>query len=444
MKRGLTFLGIVAVILFSFQTAFGSGFALIEQSVSGLGNAFAGGAAAAEDASTVYFNPAGMTRLQGQQLLFAGHYISAQAEFKNEGSTHVLGMPLTGGNSGNAPDANVAPNFYYVVNLDNGLAFGLGINAPFGFTTDYDTTWVGRYHALKSSVISANINPSVAYRFSPRFSLGGGLNIQYLEAELSNAVDFGTIDVASMGGSLGLTPQQDDGKANLAGDNWAYGFNLGALLEISDNTRLGVAYRSSIQHDIKGKVDYNVPLAIAYAQTMGLNMFTDGPAAASINLPDTFSISFYHRFAEKWAVMADATWTRWSLFDELKATFDDDTPDSVTTENWEDTWRYALGLTYYANENWTFRTGAAFDETPVPDAQHRTPRIPCGDRIWAAFGLGYKISENFGIDIGYAHLFVDDPEINKTATGEDQLRGALQGTFDASVDILSVQLNIAF
>ena len=437
MKRGLTFLGIVAVILFSFQTAFGAGFALIEQSVSGLGNAFAGGAAAAEDASTVFFNPAGMTRLEGQQLLFAGHYISAQAQFKNEGSTRVPGVPLTGGNSGNAPDPNVAPNFYYVVNLDNGLALGLGVNAPFGFTTDYDATWVGRYHALKSSVISANINPSVAYRFSPYFSLGGGLNIQYLEAELSNAVDFGTSFSA-----LGLTPQEDDGKANLTGDNWAYGFNLGALLEISENTRLGVAYRSSIQHDIKGRVDYNVPTAVAsYVQAIGLNMFTDGPAAASINLPDTFSISFYHRFAEKWAVMADATWTRWSLFDELKATFSDDTPDNITVENWEDTWRYALGLTYYANENWTFRTGVAFDETPVPDAQHRTPRIPCEDRIWAAFGMGYKISDRFGIDIGYAHLFLDDPEIN---TGEDLNKGALQGTYDASVDILSVQLNIAF
>jgi long-chain fatty acid transport protein len=173
-------------------------------------------------------------------------------------------------------------------------------------------------------------------------------------------------------------------------------------------------------------------------------MFTGGSAAASINLPDTFSISSYHPFAEKWAVMADATWTRWSLFDELKATFSADTPDNITVENWEDTWRYALGLTYYANENWTFRTGVAFDETPVPDAQHRTPRIPCEDRIWAALGMGYKISDRFGIDIGYAHLFVDDPEIDKAATGEDALRGGLQGTFDASVDILSVQLNIAF
>ncbi len=438
MKRGLTFLGIVAVILFSVQTAFAAGFALIEQSVSGLGNAFAGGAAAAEDASTVYFNPAGMTRLQGQQLLFAGHYISAKAEFKNEGSTHVSGAPLTGGNSGNAPDPNVAPNFYYVANLDNGLAFGMGVNAPFGFTTDYDRTWVGRYHALKSSVISANINPSVAYRFNSYFSLGGGFNIQYLDAELSNAVDFGTIFSA-----YGLTPQQVDGQAELSGDNWAYGFNLGALIELSENTRFGVAYRSSIQHDIDGKIDYNVPAALT-STLAALNMFSDGGASASIDLPDTFSISLYHRFAEKWAVMADVTWTKWSLFDELKATFDDNTPDSVTTENWEDTWRYALGLTYYANENWTFRTGVAFDETPVPDAQHRTPRIPCEDRIWAAFGMGYKISDRFGIDIGYAHLFLDDPEINKSATGEDQLRGALQGTFDASVDILSVQLNIAF
>ncbi len=431
MKRGLTFLGIVAAILFSFQTAFGAGFALIEQSVSGLGNAFAGGAAAAEDASTVYFNPAGMTRLQGQQMMFVGHYISAQAEFKNEGSTHVLGMPLTGGNSGNAPDANVVPNFYYVANLDNGLALGLGINAPFGFTTDYDATWVGRYHALKSSVISVNINPSVAYRFSPYFSLGGGLNIQYLEAELSNAVDFGMI--------LGAGPQEFDGKAELSGDNWAYGFNLGALLELSENTRLGVAYRSKIEQDIDGKIDYNIPAALA--AYVPANLFSDGPASACIDLPDTFSISLYHRFAEKWAVMADATWTKWSLFDELKATFDDDTPDSVTTENWDDTWRYALGLTYYANENWTFRTGTAFDETPIPDAQHRTPRIPCGDRIWAAFGMGYKISQNFGIDIGYAHLFVDDPEISYS---EDDPNGALQGTYDASVDILSVQLNIAF
>jgi long-chain fatty acid transport protein len=155
-------------------------------------------------------------------------------------------------------------------------------------------------------------------------------------------------------------------------------------------------------------------------------------------------LSFFHQINPEWIVMADVTWTNWQLFDELKVEFDDSTPDNVTTENWKDSYRYSLGVTYLPSKNLALKLGTAYDTTAISDKEHRTPRIPCADRIWAAAGLGYRISDMFSFDVGYAHLFINDPEINKSATGEDAARGGLKGKFDAGIDIISAQLNIAF
>jgi len=446
-SSGCTVAIFLALFLLCISTgsAMGAGFALIEQSVSGLGNAYAGGAASAEDATTVFFNPAGMTRLGGQQASLAAHVIIPSAKFTNEGSTYVLGGPLLGGNGGDGGVAKLIPNAYYTIKVNDRLSLGLGVNAPFGLATDYDHDWAGRYHAWKSEVITVNFNPSVAYKVTEQLSVGAGINVQYFKAKLSNAIDFGALDfLGKLGlpaGALHLTPQKADGSVSLEGDSWGVGYNLGLLYEFTKNTRAGVAYRSRIKQKLEGDAEFSdVPAGLA-----PVPVFKGTGVKADITTPDTLSMSVFHNFTPQWSIMADVTWTNWSLLKELRVRFDNpNQPDAVTTENWQDSWRYSLGLTYLPNSKWLLRAGIAYDTAAVADAEHRTPRIPDADRFWTAIGMGYKVSQAVSFDLGYAHLFISDSRIDQAPTGENAVRGGLQGTYDSHIDIISAQLNMRF
>ncbi|MCP3178316.1 outer membrane protein transport protein [Desulfuromonas sp. KJ2020] len=452
MKHFIRWFVVVSLVLALASPAFSAGFALIEQSVSGLGNAFAGAAATGEDASTIFFNPAALTLLEGQQVVAGAHVIAPSAKFSKESANNALGLPISGGNSGDAGVVGVAPNLYYAANLNNGWSVGLGIFAPFGLATEYDKDWVGRYHAVESDVMTININPTVAYRVNENLSLGAGVSAQYIDVTLSQMVDFGLNAYVGSGMNAALLPAVSnpdaDIYADLTADDWGYGFNLGALYEFNENTRVGVAYRSRIKHTVKGDAVFTQQNP-TYLAAFGL----DGAAAASfpnqgvkgdITLPASASLSAYHRINSQWAVMADIMWTEWSTFDKLVIEFDGALPDSVTTENWDDNWRYSVGANYTPNDRLVLRGGLAYDETPIPDAKHRTPRIPGEDRFWVAFGAGYKLTDQMNIDFGYAHLFVQDSKIDKEAVGEDQSRGELVGEYENSVDIASVQLSYSF
>ncbi|MEW5755778.1 MAG: outer membrane protein transport protein [Pseudomonadota bacterium] len=419
--------------------AHAAGYALIEQSASGMGNAYAGGAAAAEDASTIYFNPAGMMRLEPRaQALAALHWISPKAEFTDQGShKHAAagGSALTGNDDGGV-DALV-PNFYYVMPLSDTTRFGLGINAPFGLSTEYNKSWAGRYHAIESSLMSININPSFAVQMTERLAFGFGFNFQYVDVTLSSAIDQQTL-------TLALPPHlrvTEDGYATLTGDNFDRlntGVNAGLLYQATDATRLGMAYRSRIKHHVDGEADFDVSPILAAS-----GRFVDTGLKASVTVPATLSLSVYHAFNDRWALMADATKTYWSVFKELRIEYDNPLqPDTVTTADWDNSWRYALGVNYQLNDQWLLRAGAALDQSPIPNAEHRTPRIPDSDRRWLAIGASYKSSERLSFDVGYAHLFVSDTKINNTLEVKppfDALNATLKGEYESSVDILSVQ-----
>ncbi len=414
----------------------GAAFALIENSATGMGNAFAGGAALAGDASTVFFNPAGMMNLKPIEVALAGHAIMPKMEFTNNGSELAKtynGQLLTGDGTQDGGNNGLVPNFYYVHGISPKLKFGLGINVPFGLSVTYDDNWVGRYHAVDSELKTLNINPSVAFKASEKLSLGFGVNVQTAEVILSNVIDFG---------ALILEPQQHDGFVYIRGDNGdnlSYGWNAGLLYALSDSTRFGVAYRSEIDHKIKGDADFTVPGSVSFVTSTGL--FMDSKVSADVTFPQTLSLSAYHSY-DALAVMADITWTGWSAFDELRIKYDNPAqPDSVTTEEWNDTFRYALGINYRTAPQWLMRAGIAYDESPVPNAQRRTPRIPDNDRLWLSLGAGYQAGKTLSVDFGYSHLFVSDAEINNEfEASAPQLRATLNGTYKSSVDIISLQL----
>jgi len=415
-------------------TSLAAGFALSEQSVSGLGTAYAGGAAVAEDATVVFYNPAGMTRIAGRQWVVAAHVIQSSVNFSNHGSHTASGTPLTGGNGGDAGTVGVLPTFFYTQPIAPRLKFGIGVTAPFGLLTQYDNGWRGRYHGLKSQLQTLDINPALGYRLDDRVSLGAGISFQYMKADLTKAIDFGTV----CGGACGA-PQSNDGRAALSGGDWGIGFNLGALFIVTPATRLGVAYRSRIEHHVRGTASYqipaNVPAAIAH-----LPAFRNTDASADVTVPDSLSVSAFHRLDRRWAVMGDVTWTHWRLFKELRVHFDNGAADDVTPEAWRNTYRVSLGVNYRQDSAWLWRAGLAYDQTPVPDRYYRTPRTPDADRIWLALGVNYRLSGSAMLDIGYAHLFMKTASL----TDDAPFDGQLTGDYRNQANILGVQYSRTF
>jgi long-chain fatty acid transport protein len=466
--RGAT----LAMLGLSGATAYGAGFAIIEHGAQGMGNAFAGGGAVAEDASTVWFNPASMTRLPSQ-VQTAGHVIVASFEFSGSG-TAATGAPILGSASEDGGTVGLVPNLYVIRSLTDDVTFGLGINAPFGLATEYDRGWVGRYQAVDSAILTINVNPALAWKLNDYLSLGAGLNVQYFKAELSSAIDFrsaclGQAQTAQAGaaaaagaGNAALAAQLAaqaaalagacTGPANTALDGFAenkahsvgFGFNVGAMLELSENTRLSAAFRSSIEHDLDGDVSYQLPNNPTILAAFGPLFPNDGVSAA-VDLPASLEVSGYHRFANsRFAVMGSAMWTQWSKIPNLTIVNDTAIPgrsqQSVEDLDWEDAWRFGLGLNYYHDDHLTLRTGAAYDQSPAGGATFTTARLPDADRIWVSIGASYAFSDALKADFGYSHLFVDDSSIRRLGSQSD----TLNGSYESDADIFSVQVNYKF
>ncbi len=427
-----------------------SGFALIETNAAGQGNAYAGAAANTMDASTIFFNPAGLMALENDHVVLASHLIMPDSKFTNNGSSPspLVGAPgsLLGADDDGGFDAFV-PNFYWVKTIDETMKFGLGVNTPFGLATKYNDDWVGRYHGVVSDLKTINVNPSIGYQYSDKLSIGGGLDVMLGTVELSSAIDFGAICLASLNlatcSTLGALPQASDGFVEFEGDNFSslsLGFNFGLIYEISEHSKLGVAYRSEVDMEMEGDADFTVPSSSAYLIASGL--FLDSGINADITLPQSLSFSYSHE-VDKITYLADVTWTGWSSFDELRIVYDNTSqPDSATTEDWDDTFRYSIGINYQYSDDIILRTGIALDETPIPSPERTTPRLPGNDRTWLSFGFNYILNKEMSIDVGYSHLFIDDVPINNTfESSVPTLAATLTGEYEASVDIISVQFN---
>ncbi|MDT3705878.1 MAG: outer membrane protein transport protein [Thiobacillus sp.] len=389
--------------------AHAAGFSLIEQNASGLGNAYAGAAAVAEDASTIYFNPAGMTLLPDRQLVVVGHLIKPKMEFSG-----TVTPAVGGGQGGDAGDLTFVPNAYFAYRLTPDVHLGLGLNSPFGLKTEYDTGWVGRFQALKSEVKTININPSIAWKVNDQLSLGGGLNVQRVEATLTN----------------NISPAAPGSLMTVDGDDYGWGWNLGVLWQPATGTRIGLSYRSEVDYTLEGTLASNVSLPLP----------PSGEVTANLTLPASASLSVFHKLSPNVDVLADVTWTGWSSFDRLAVVYTSIAyPLPPTPENWDDNWRYSLGATWHMSDAWSLRGGVAYDETPVPDF-YRTPRIPDGSRTWLSVGGQYRFSERSRIDFGYAHLFVEEVGLKSPPSGPI----ILTGEYDNAVDILSAQYTHSF
>lgn len=401
------------------NTSLASGFALSGKSASNLGTALSGTTVMADDASVVHSNPAAMRYLEGQHLSAVFHFVNTDLTFDNDGST------ASGSDSKSVTKTHFIPNFYYLKTLNEDVTFGLGMYSPFGLGIDYGDEWVGRYHSTNSSLRTINISPTIAFSPSDKLNLGFGVDFQYAEAELSKTMDFAYI--CSAYGVPGCT----DGSNTLSGDSWGIGYSLGLTYDLSEATRLGASFHSSTRQNLEGDSKFEgVP-------GMFSSYFSDSGASLTLMLPESLSLGVKHIVTPKLEIMADYTWTRWSRYDATVVDFDNNLPLSSEISNWKDSNRYAIGMNYRMRDNLQLRSGLTYDQTPIPDAEHRTPRVPDTDKMSVGLGGKVGLSDNMDLDLALFYTLPADSDIKNS----DNFDNTLEGSFETQTTYVSMQLN---
>lgn len=404
-----------------------AGFQLLEQNASGIGNAYAGSAAVAENASTIFYNPAGMTQLKDREISVGMSIVRPTFKFDNRGTSS--GTLSSTGEGNDAGSWAFLPNAYMSWALTKDFYVGLGLGAPFGLVTEYDNPWVGGAQALKFDIKTYNINPSIAYRVSEKVSLGAGVSLQHMEVEYARLVSG-----SSLAPALGRTT------ATLIAQDSSIGWNVGALFTLSQTTKVGVSYRSKIKHELKGDLKGAGPAA---------GLVGNNSASADVELPDTFIMSVTQNLNDKWEMLGDISWTGWSSIPQVNIMRTSGASPSQVQQldtQFRDTWRYALGANYRLNEAVKLKFGIAYDQTPVPGDQHRLVSLPDSNRTWLSTGAQIKLDKGSLVDLGVAYLHVPESHIdnNQSSTNPALDRGYVKGVYDARVWIMGAQYSMAF
>lgn len=409
-----------------------SGFQLIEQNASGLGNAYAGSAAIADNASTIFYNPAGMTQLQDRE--FSGGMAAVGTSFKFTDTGSSVGALAGSGNGGDGGGWGFVPNAYMSWALNKDLYVGVGMGAPFGLKTEYDNPWIGAAQSTMFDVKTYNINPSVAYRVNDKVSVGAGLNWQRVEADYHRQV--GVAGPVVGGVNTNVYPNSPL-KLDLKDDSW--GWNVGALFTLSPETKVGVSYRSTVTYDVTGSINVNGPSAT-------VNAGASSGAKAALKLPDVFILSATHQLNNKWQLLGDVSWTGWSSIPKIdiyrtSGALNGTIAQTLDTE-FKDTWRVAAGANYQYSSDVKLKFGVAYDQTPVRGASTRLVSLPDNDRLWLSTGAQWTPSKGSVLDFGVTYLYLKDSDINNNQALLG--RGTVTGTYAASAWILGVQYSHAF
>lgn len=395
----------VAVALVSSQ-AWSAGFALNEFSASGLGRAYSGEGAIADDAGNVSRNPALIMMFDRPQFSLGAIYIDPDVDISGK-------SPAGNSTKANniAPTAWI-PNAHFVMPINDSFGLGASLTSNYGLATEYNKNYAAGSLGGNTDLETMNLNLSGAYRLDTHWSFGLGFDAVYARAKIDRyAGDLGKIVAGSgvlpprLAGPVSQIPA-DTKIAHLKGDEWGFGWNAGILYELDKNNRWGFTYRSKVKVDFDG--DYKSDLPSAYNQILGnfgLPTGTDGQTiggSLNLNLPEMWELSGYNRVAPQWAVHYSMAYTSWSQFKELKAKHHGDEL-FYKDESFKDSYRIALGTSYYYDDSWTFRTGVAFDDSPVP-TNHRSISIPDQDRVWLSAGATYALNEDASIDVGASYM----------------------------------------
>lgn len=355
---------------FATQT-YAAGFQLSEQSAIQMGRAMAGAGVLGDDLSAVHYNPAGMTLLSGTRMQATGTWVAVNLDYKGDSGQSENGR-LKG---------QTIPAGFITHQINDSLWAGLGLTVPYGMGTEYGEGWKGKSRGTESMILTFDINPNLAWKVNDMLSVGGGISLQYAKAELG----------------MGMGPMQ----ANVKGDSWAWGWNVGLMFQPVETVRLGLAYRSHIAHNADGHTTLNnVPNATGVS-----NLRSD--MEVRLKTPDTITLSATWEATDALRLSGTARWSKWSNFRSLNVQNLDlagtKLGTTVVENNWDDTWFFSVGADYKLNGQWTVRGGVAYDQGPVEN-QYRMAVIPDTDRVWFSGGASYKYTDNLTFDFGATYI----------------------------------------
>jgi long-chain fatty acid transport protein len=449
-------LGIAGALAFGQAQA--SGFQLREQSVKNLGRSNAGSIVGKNDASVVSLNPAGMANVDKSTVQADLTVIDLDADFAGSGQVLAgtpLARPISGGNGGDPGDPTLVPNISAVFPLHGaleGVVVGASIGAPFGLKTEYDPSWVGRYRAIESDVKTEDLTLSVAFKASEGLSFGVGLVYERAEATLSKALDYGTIACASQVGGpancsplapFPIKPQSADGRFQVDGDSTDFGFVVGGQIA-TDKMAIGLSYRSEIDHDLEGDLQFGAPAFIA-GNPLVAPRFANGAGGAHLTTPSITTVSVRYDFTDDFRVMGDWQQTGWSSLQDVTITRANGTVVGSEEFGWEDTNFFSLGAEFDFSDAFTLRGGIGMDQSPTNN-ESRTPRLPDNDRKLYSVGLTWNASENFSVDAAFQRIEIDDPTINLSpnfTTGGSDF-ASLVGRYSGSANLYGISAQYRF
>ena len=469
---------LIAVACAGFaSTAQASGYRFGSQSVSAQGTADASGAEAA-DASTIFYNPAGLSRLEGTQFLGGGTLVVPHSTYQDTGSKTFTGRDPRGTTKDYVPDAVFAPALYASKKLNEQWTVGMGMFVPYGAKLDYGNDWSGRYAITNIKLEAIALNPSVSFKLNERHSFGFGVTAEHMKAELGQAVDVpGTVKAmhdkspaaaiafvtnigrtqgaAAAGAAQQALNNTKDGHASMDGDDWGFGFNLGYLYQMNEGTRFGISYRSTISHKLKGDTIWDFSQVSNNAAVNGFISAASGKvnskALVELRTPETVSINAFHQMDDRWALMGDVTWTRTSRLENLDIQFPPTAEGAERIrQNWKDTYRVSLGTNYKYSENLLLRAGIAHDQAPVRSAELRHPALPDSDRMQYSVGANWKLNANSSIDLAYSYIDFKDADVNYKNLCSPVMTGCTgngettKGLFKTRMQLIGLAYNYKF
>lgn len=408
-------------------------FQLWEEDGASIGNYHAGRAAIAEDASTAYYNPAGLIRISNQELVLAVVPITTDFLFDGTVAVNTIENNSPMATKAQGGSLNFVPDLHYVAPLLENLVFGLSVVIPFGLDTNYGNQTVVRYAATTTSLRVVDITPSLGFAITPKLSIGAGIDIEYSHA------------IFDLAGGL-FEPGLLDTDANNSLSGNGIGYHAGIMYQFTPQTRIGLAYQSKVTHDLTGTSKFTGPLANGGNPNLGLVQTNDNLNATAI-LPATTTLSLFSAVHPSWDVMGTVNYTQWSVFKDIilydVSGIDAEMNSSNTItvnipQNYRNTWNYAVGVNYHANDQWFIRTGAGYDQTPTND-EDRNLQLPDGDRIALALGTHFQATKTVGFDVSWTHFFNTTAPIDVTETVGGQVT-TTRGNVTANADVYGFQV----
>lgn len=439
MKTNKTLLSTAVAfgLLSSANLANAAGFQLAEYSATGLGRAYAGEAAMADNASAQWRNPAMLTYLEDTQVSVGAIYVNPNIDVEGE-VRHPMLANTAASSEDFAHDA-IIPNLYISHRYNDQLAIGFALGTNYGMETDLGKDFAASHFGNEASVISKEANLNLAYQLNEQFSVGGG--VRYIIAEGSFGATAPKNNIVGKHPITGAPISLPQGTTlkYMEGDDTAWGWQIGSAWQISENHRVGLTYKSEVELKLEGHAE-----GIAFQNTP--NFYDTGSMA--LTLPATAELASFHQLSEQLALHASINWTDWSSFKELYANLDNNPGSMVKVENWKDNYRFAVGATYQLQPKLALRTGIAYDTSAVSD-KNRTITIPETDRTWLSIGATYDWTQNFTLDAGFTYIIAKDAPIKESRGYESDdkaqaIGGQFVGETTGNVWLIGVQANYRF